>query len=211
MHIFIGCGWIAAAGVCAETESPTRGTVPAVLHDVAGQRVNVDSLARRHRLVFVTLKATWCPVCSRQLLRLRQLLPRLEKCGAYFVILSPGPAEEIARVKAAVDFPFPFVEDRERKLATPLDLSLPDSLISPAIFAVDPQRRVVWMQHGRSGVYYGDHELFDYLDCASVKSVSLPPATGSAVLLPVLASHRPVGAGATPLRTPRSPVRSRRD
>ena len=37
--------------------------------------------------------------------------------------------------------------------------------ITPAMFALAPDRSIAWIQRGRSGVYYGDPELLDRLSC----------------------------------------------
>ena len=56
LALLIACTRVAAA-------EDARPTLPATLDDVYGKRVDVAELAAKHRLVVVTLKATWCPVC----------------------------------------------------------------------------------------------------------------------------------------------------
>ncbi len=152
------------------TPLPVRGegekvVLPKALTDIDGKRVDIEGLARDKKLVFVTLKATWCPVCANQLVRLKKFLPRLKLCRATFVVLSPGPRDALAAVKKETGFPYPFVEDRELRLARRLRLALGPNQIQPAIFAVNKTREMVWMQYGRSGVYYGDKALLKYLGC----------------------------------------------
>ena len=143
--------------------------VPEYLVDVDGGPVDVASLARTQKLFFVTLKTTSCPVCRAQLGRLMQQLPRLRSCDATFIVLAPGPASEILEVRDQTRFPFPFVEDEGLEVATSLGLRMSSTEISPAIFAVDESRAIVWMQRGRSGLYFGDSELLEYLDCATLE------------------------------------------
>lgn len=37
--------------------------------------------------------------------------------------------------------------------------------MKPVIFSVYKKREIIWMQAGRSGNYFGDKELQEYLDC----------------------------------------------
>ncbi len=141
---------------------------PARLVDVDGAVVDVATLARSHKLFFVTLKATSCPVCHAQLRRLGEQLARLRSCDATFVVLSPGPRQDIERIRVETGFPFPFVEDRDLSLADSIGLRLSATEMTPAIFAVDENREIVWKQQGRSGLYFGDPELLEYLDCAAL-------------------------------------------
>lgn len=143
-----------------------RPVVPAELRDVRGERVDVAALASHDRLVFVTLKATWCGVCRQQLVRLRAQLARLRGCGATFIVLSPGPRDALRKIADASDFPYPFVEDEGLALARSVDLVLAPDQIEPALFAVNERREIVWMQRGRSGVSFGDEALLEHLDCS---------------------------------------------
>ena len=149
--------------------------LPATLQDIDGRQIDLAGLVRRRRVVFVTLKAPRCPVCSRQLARLRTMQSSLSKCGASFVVLAPGPRKEISEVRRLTGFEARYVEDVGLKLARLLGLQLAEDQIQPAIFRVDRRLRITWMQAGRSGRYYGDRALLRQLDCGKVDSVSLPP------------------------------------
>ncbi|MFQ5513433.1 MAG: redoxin domain-containing protein [Myxococcota bacterium] len=138
---------------------------PNTLVDVDGRKLDVAALVKRHTVVVVTLKATWCPVCRRQLARLKELLPELEPCGVSFLVLAPGPAEELREIKKRTRFPYPFVEDAGLGIARGLGLLLNEREIMPAIFSLSPDRTVGWMQRGRSGRYFGDPELLQKLAC----------------------------------------------
>ena len=138
---------------------------PAQLTDVDGAKVDVAALASDHRLIVVTLKATWCPVCARQLVRLERLRTGLENCGATFLVLSPGPELEIREVRSKTGFGARYVEDADLAIARSLGLQLgPDQMV-PAIFAVNAKLAVDWEQRGRGGSYYGDGRLQKYLGC----------------------------------------------
>lgn len=151
----------------APPHAPTSEAIfPKTLTDVDGNPIDVAKLAADGKLVVVTFKATWCPVCQEQLVRLRKLLPRLRSCGASFIVLAPGPAEDLRRIAHDSRFPYPFVEDRNLAIARAADLVLAPDQITPAIFILDEEREIAWLQRGRSGVYYGDGELLERLGCA---------------------------------------------
>ena len=154
---------IPPATYAASTSSQT--VFPETITDVDGSTIDVATLAAQGKLVVVTLKATWCPVCQEQLARLRKLLPRLRSCGANFLVLAPGPADELRQIAHDSRFPYPFIEDRDLAIARAADLVLAPDQIAPAIFVLDESRNIAWLQRGRSGVYYGDGELLDRLGC----------------------------------------------
>ena len=155
-------------------ETEQSPVLPPQLVDLEGQTIDLLKLAQKNRLFFVTLKATWCTVCANQLIRLAKLKTRLNNCGATFVVLAPGPRKELKAIKKRTGFPYPFVEDKGLKLARRLDLELGPGQIQPAIFEVSKERKIVWLQRGRSGAYYGDQELFEYLDCANIETALRP-------------------------------------
>ncbi len=142
-----------------------KAILPKQLIDVYGKTVDIAKLANEKKLFVVTLKATWCSVCFKQLLRLKTRLTELRICGATFIVLSPGPAEELKKIQKRSKFPYPFVEDKGLTLARKLKLQIAVDQIQPAIFAVNKKREIAWMQLGRNGSYYGDKELQEYLDC----------------------------------------------
>ena len=158
------------------TRSPQELILPAALQDIDGREVDLAGLVRRRQVVFVTMKGPWCEVCRRQLARLRRIQSRLNRCGAAFVVLAPGPPEEISEVRRVTGFSARYVEDAGLKLARALGLQLAGDQIQPAIFRIDRNLRVTWMQAGRSGRYYGDRALWRHLDCGSIETVALPGA-----------------------------------
>ena len=145
-------------------EDPAIGVIlPEHLQSVDGQALDVSALAARSRLIVVTLKATWCPVCRIQLQRLEKILPRLRSCGASFIVLAPGPREALAQVASGSGFPF--VEDVGLSIARSAKFDMAEDLIEPVMFAVDRERRITWVQRGRNGKFYGDDALLKFLDC----------------------------------------------
>lgn len=154
-----------------------EAVVPATLHDVQGGVVDVAALASRERLVFVTVKATWCPVCRTQLQRLGRLLPHLRACGVTFVVLVPGANDVVAAIARATSFPYPFVAENARALAATAGLAADGDELVPGFFVVDAARTVVWEQRGRGAGAFGDGELMAHLGC---KVPSAPDLLASA-------------------------------
>ena len=159
--------------------SAVPAIVPPTLHDVHGAAVDVAALAGRGHLVFVTVKATWCPVCRLQLQRLGRLLPHLRACGASFVVLVPGSDDAVAAVARETSFPYPFVAEGAVALASAAGFAAGDAELVPGFFAVDAARRVVWEQRGRSGASFGDGELLAYLGCKAPSGPDLLARVGS--------------------------------
>ncbi len=143
---------------------------PARLIDIDGSPIDVSALASERRLIVVTLKAPWCPVCARQLARLEGLSAALENCGATFLVLSPGPADRIRAVREATGFQARYVEDRDLAIARSLGLELAPDQIVPSLLAIDSERAIIWQQRGRSGVSYGDGRLQRYLGCETART-----------------------------------------
>ena len=56
-------------------------------------------------------------------------------------MLSPGPADELRKVRKRTEFPYPFVEDKGLALAKKLKLQIAANQIQPAIFAVNKKTR----------------------------------------------------------------------
>jgi len=138
---------------------------PAQLEDIDGQKVGIAEMMGEGRLFLVTLKSPSCPVCARQLVRLERLRASLERCGARFAVLSPGPAERIRELRASTAFGAFWFEDPGLALGRALDLVLGPGELVPAIAELDAQGRIVWVQLGRSGARYGDGALQKRLGC----------------------------------------------
>jgi peroxiredoxin len=144
---------------------PPEARFPASLTDIDGRSLDMEALARDRNLVVVTLKATWCPVCQTQLVRLRERLPDLLRCEVTFVVLAPGPAVELAAIRERTGFDFPFVADEGLAIARSLGLALGAEEILPCMLQILPDGRIGWRQLGRNGAYFGDAELEEFFDC----------------------------------------------
>ena len=147
----------------AQADAPP--SLPPRLESVDGRAIDLAALAADRTVVVVTLKATWCPVCQRQLLRIKQRLGDLEPCQITFVVLAPGPAAQLLEIKARTEFPYPFVEDVDLEISRSLGLDMGGGQIAPAILMLKPDLTVGWMQRGRSAVYFGDDALVEEVAC----------------------------------------------
>ncbi len=133
---------------------------------IDGRTVDVKALAQNKTLVVVTLKATWCPVCQSQLMRIKERLSESEACGISYLVLAPGPREELLEIQKKIKFRFPFIEDKDLQIAKSLGLQMSEEEILPAIFILTKDLKVGWMQAGRSDAQYGDPALFEEVRCA---------------------------------------------
>jgi hypothetical protein len=111
------------------------------------------------------VKAPACPVCRRQLERLRAELPRLRSCGATFLVVGPGPAAALRTLAEATGFPYPSVEDTGLALARAAGLVLGPGEIVPAVLVAAEARRVVWTDPGRAPGAFNDAALLARLGC----------------------------------------------
>jgi peroxiredoxin len=146
----------------------TAGTLrfPARLTTIEGEALDVAALARSSTLVAVTLKATRCPVCQQQLARLAAQDAVLRECGVRFIVVGPGPREELAAIRERTGFAHPFVEDGGLALADSLGLRMSAAEIVPALLLIEPDLTVSWTRLGRSGANFGEAALLEKLGCA---------------------------------------------
>lgn len=146
------------------TEQPSH-TFPAEVRTIDGEMLDLRQVARTSTVVVVTLKAHWCPVCHNQLRRIKENQQALADCGVTFVVLAPGPREELARLQRETGLAYPFVEDVNLDIARSLGLQLGTGEIAPAILMLNRDLTVGWLQQGRNASYYGDCELMKEIAC----------------------------------------------
>ncbi len=154
-----------ALGVSGFTRADAPGRFPARVLTIDGEELDVAERARDGTLVVVTLKATWCPVCQKQLARIKKKLPEIERCGVNFLVLSPGPRSELRAIRDRIGFPYPFVEDVGLEIAERMGLRMTADQIFPSIFILNPDLSVGWMQRGRNARFYGDPALVEKINC----------------------------------------------
>ena len=141
------------------------GKFPEIISDVFGDTINMKDLAKEKTVVIITMKSPDCPVCQYQITRIMQYFDQLVLCNVTFIVLSPGPGEQLNKVKNKTQFPFPFVVDNELKIARSLNLLLSKTEILPSILILNEQLEIAWTQKGRNVFYFGDPELMKHLKC----------------------------------------------
>jgi peroxiredoxin len=161
----LGLLTLLCAGVSPAGSETSPGRFPAKVVAIDGEEIDVAALASRGTLVVVTLKATWCPVCQKQLARIKSKLAEIEPCGVDFVVLSPGPRAELRAIRERIGFPYPFVEDVDLAIADRMGLRMSKDQIFPSIFILNPDLSVGWMQRGRNARFYGDPALVEKINC----------------------------------------------
>ena len=146
------------------TEQPSL-TFPAEVRTIDGETLDLREVARTSTVVVVTLKAHWCPVCRNQLRRIKENQQAFADCGVTFLILAPGPRDELATIQRESSLAYPFVEDVNLDIARSLGLQLSADEIAPAILMLNRDLTVGWVQQGRNASYYGDCELMKEVAC----------------------------------------------
>ncbi|CAG8452488.1 8535_t:CDS:2 [Dentiscutata erythropus] len=167
----------------------TTAVFPEVVVDLDGHSINIKELAKQHVLILITLKAGWCPVCP-QLLRIlniyglqdnppetfqdpfngsiiAQVPPEDLPTDAYFIIVCPGPADEVRRIQELCNFSkysYPFIVDENLSLASQIELRMSRTEIMPFIGHIYPETRMVFpINWGRGPGIYGHDKLLKYL------------------------------------------------
>ncbi|KAJ9074021.1 hypothetical protein DSO57_1010324 [Entomophthora muscae] len=143
--------------------------------------------------IVIDLQATWCQVCppllktinlyglndsanvsslvdpfnhlvlkpTEEELELFRLLLRLD---AFFLVLSPGPVDEVRKIQSETKFgAFPFIVDKDLSLAGSIRLRLSATQIWPAILHIEPSLRLRPIHFGRAPGFYGISVLMSYL------------------------------------------------
>lgn len=158
-------GVLVAALLFIAPASYAAAVFPATVETIDGESIDVGELARAKTLVVVTVKTSACPVCRRQLERIQARLSELDSCGATFLVLAPGPIEQVRALRDETGFPYPFVVDEELSIATDLGLRLGPEEIAPAILILSDDLSIGWAQRGRSARLYGDAALEEKVAC----------------------------------------------
>ncbi len=134
---------------------------PGKVTDIDGIEIDVRKLVRSKKVVVVTLKATWCQVCQEQLHRLKENLGRIDLDRITFLVLSPGPDNELKAIRNRTAFPFPFIEDKGLTIAKMLNLRLSEREIIPSVFILDRKLRLRWLKRGRNSRTFSEDALLE--------------------------------------------------
>ena len=140
---------------------------PDIIKDMDGSVINLKQMAFQKKLAVITLKTAECPVCQKQLIRIKERLSELTVCNVTFIVLSPGPVDKIQQVKSKTQFPYPFIHDDGLKISKSLKLNINDNEILPSILILNKNLEIEWEQRGRNAFYFGDPDLMKILDCSS--------------------------------------------
>ncbi len=141
------------------------GGFPEIITDIDGNIINLKKLTTQKTVAVITMKAPDCPVCQKQLLRIMRNFDQLSVCNVTFLVLAPGPIDELRKAKELTKFPFPFIIDHDLKIAKSLDLIINETQILPSILILNDKLEVEWAQRGRNALYFGDPELMKRLKC----------------------------------------------
>ena len=141
------------------------GAFPEIITNIDGDTINLKELTTQKTVAVITMKSPDCPVCQTQLLRIMQNFDKLSACNVTFLVLAPGPIDELQKAKELTKFPFPFIVDQELKIAKSLDLIINETQILPSILILNDKLEVEWAQRGRNALYFGDPELMKRLKC----------------------------------------------
>ena len=141
------------------------GGFPDNITDIDGNRINLKDLSAKQTVAVITMKASDCPVCQTQILRIIDNFDKLSACNVNFLILAPGPVAKLRKAKELTKFPFPFIVDEDLNIARSLDLLLNETQILPSILILNDKLEIEWQQKGRNALYFGDPELMKRLKC----------------------------------------------
>ena len=138
---------------------------PKNISDINGDKISFSFLSRDKIVCLIAIKSPTCPICIEQLERIKKKVLDFEKCNLTFLVLAPGPLKVIKALAKKINFPFPFIQDKNFSISKMFSLSNPPFEIIPAVILFEKNGFVKWQQLGRSFDYFSDQALEDYLDC----------------------------------------------
>ena len=140
---------------------------PNSIYDIDNNKIVLSDLSKNKTVCVITIKSVTCPICTEQLIRIRNNIIDFNKCNLTFLVLAPGGKNGIEELKRRSRFPFPFIQDSDLKLSEYFNLAMPPFEIVPSIILLNKDGSVRWIQSGRGPDYYSDQALNDYLDCSN--------------------------------------------
>ena len=140
---------------------------PNEIVSLTGELIAIEKLARNKTICIITVKSAQCLVCREQLVRFKENLHEFSTCNLTFLVLAPGDHGDIHAMKKSTEFPFPFISNDEYAIAEKYGLVLGDDQLMPAVFILNPDLSIRWIQRGRSSGFYSDKILVDHLDCGN--------------------------------------------
>jgi len=140
---------------------------PKYIYDIDDNKVVISELSKIKTVCLVTIKSVSCPVCTEQLIRIRERIKEFNRCNLTLLVLAPGGKDGIKELRKRTGFPFPFIQDKNLKIAKRFDLAMPPFEIIPAVILLEKDGSARWVKPGRGPDYYSDQALIDYLDCVN--------------------------------------------
>ena len=140
---------------------------PKYIYDIDDNKVVISDLSKNKTVCVITIKSVSCPVCTEQLIRIRERIKEFNRCNLTFLVLAPGGKDGIKELRKRTGFPFPFIQDKNLKIAKRFDLAMPPFEIIPAVILLEKDGSAHWVKPGRGPDYYSDQALIDYLDCVN--------------------------------------------
>ena len=140
---------------------------PNSIYDIDNNKIVLSDLSKNKTVCVITIKSVTCPICTEQLIRIRNSIVDFNKCNLTFLVLAPGAKNGIEELKRRSRFPFPFIQDGDLKISEYFNLAMPPFEIVPSIILLNKDGSVRWIQSGRGPDYYSDQALSDYLDCSN--------------------------------------------
>ena len=138
---------------------------PKNISDINGDKLSFSILSKDKIVCLITIKSITCPICIEQLERIKTKVLDFEKCNLTFLVPAPGPLKVIKALAKKINFPFPFIQDKNFSISKMFSISNPPFEIIPAVILFEKNGFVKWQQLGRSFDYFSDQALEDYLDC----------------------------------------------
>ena len=140
---------------------------PNNIYDIDSNKIVISDLSKNKTVCVITIKSVTCPICTEQLIRIRDRMGDFNKCNLTFLVLTPGGKNGIIELRNRSKFPFPFIQDKNLKIAEYFDLAMHPFEIVPAVILLNKDGSVRWIQPGRGPDNYSDQALSDYLDCSN--------------------------------------------
>lgn len=99
-------------------------SIPKVaVHDSAGERVSLQSLAKDGPTVIVFFRGSWCPICTRHFQDLIKIHPEVVKLGAKMIAISPDTVENSLANTKKLKTPFSLYSDSDVAAASAFGLA----------------------------------------------------------------------------------------
>lgn len=152
--------WLLFIYASGYSESAIQKSFPSQLTDISGKKIDIKKLAAQHKLVVITMKSVTCPLCRQLLMKLKHVWPQYKKKNVRFIVISPGPAEVLKKIRMEAGLGIPFVEDVDQKVATSLKLKLKDGEMMPGLLLISEDLKITWEHMGRTYSDVGDKALY---------------------------------------------------